>query len=74
MNITNEEPPTKQMSGPKSLFRGKIRQPISVLLTRDGHRRLAEHTKRTSLSRADLMEALLTEYGHLVPDRKDTAT
>lgn len=54
--------PTHQprLSGPKSLFRGKVRgRRLSLKLTPEGHAALAEGATRTGLSPSDYVELLL---------------
>lgn len=51
--------PTGKLSGPRSRYRGKVRRPIVVTFTPEGHAALAEGTRRTGLSRADYIESLL---------------
>ena len=54
---------SSSMTGPKSLFRGKVRRPLSVLLTPTGYAVEERVRARTGLSRGDLYEFLLTRYG-----------
>lgn len=61
--------PERKMSGPKNLFRGKVRQPISIALTKFGHRLMTRHVKRTGMSRSDYVESLLRLCGDKVPER-----
>ena len=46
-------------SGRKSLYPGKVRRPVSVVLTPDGHRLLADASNRLQLSVSDVVEALV---------------
>jgi len=57
-------------TGPKSVYRHKIRQPISITLTGKGQELLAEHTGRTGMRRSDFMETLLRDYGKIVEKPK----
>lgn len=48
-----------RLSGPRARYRGKVRTPVVVTFTPEGHAALAEGTRRTGLSRADYLELLL---------------
>jgi hypothetical protein len=51
---------TMALSGPKSVFRNKLRGlVITILLTERGHRLLRRHGRRLGVSRSDLVELLL---------------
>lgn len=56
----------KITTGPKSVYRHKIRQPISITLTGIGQKLLAENTGRTGMKRSDFVETLLRQYGEEV--------
>jgi len=49
----------RALPGRDSLFRKKVRQPVSVTLTRRHHRKLREAMKRLNLSRSDLIGLLV---------------
>lgn len=51
------------MTGPKSLYRGKVRRPLTLLLTPDGIKREERVREKTGLSRGDLYEFLLVTFG-----------
>ena len=51
------------MPGPKSLFRGKTREPLSLQLTPHGKSIEDRVMAKTGLSRGDLYELLLTRHG-----------
>ncbi len=53
----------KGLSGPRALYRRKVRSPVSVNLTPEGHAILGRTLRRTRLSRSDLFEGLLRTYG-----------
>lgn len=49
----------QRLTGPPARYRGKVRRPIVVTFTPEGHAALAEGVRRTGLSRADYLELLL---------------
>lgn len=51
--------PKRLMPGPDSLFRRKVRQPVSVTLTRRHHAKLKAAMGRLRLSRSDLIGLLI---------------
>lgn len=55
-----------RLSGPRARFRHKVRSPVSLLLTQQGHDRMQQELTRTGLSRSDYFETLLHEHGHEV--------
>jgi hypothetical protein len=48
-----------QLPGPNALFRNKIRQPVSITLTRRHHRKVNAAMERLSLSRSDVIGLLI---------------
>lgn len=54
------------ITGPRSLFRNKIRAPVSLTLTRDHHDKVNEAMKRLGLTRADLIALLVERYADTV--------
>lgn len=58
-------PKTKD-PGPASLFRGKVRKPVSVTLTLVHHRKVTKAMKRIGLSRSDLIALLIDKHAHTV--------
>ena len=52
--------------GPRALFRGKIRAPVSITLTPDHHMMVNAATVRLDLSRADLIGLLVEKYASTV--------
>src|SRR5947207_14412323 len=59
--------PTKtKRPGPPSLFRGKIRKPVSLTLTPDHHRKVRDNMQRLGLTRADLIGLLIDKYADTV--------
>ena len=57
---------TRVLPGRVSLFRGKIRQPISVTLTPDHREKALRAAKRLGLSRADLIALLIEKHADTV--------
>jgi len=58
--------------GPKSLFRGKRRAPVSLTLTPEHHSKVKENTQRLGLTRSDLVGLLIERFADVVPlPRKD---
>jgi hypothetical protein len=51
--------PKRLMPGPASLFRGKVRQPVSVTLTKRHHAKLKAAMERLALSRSDVIGLLI---------------
>lgn len=49
----------RAMPGPDSLFRKKVRQPVSITLTRQHHRKLKAAIERLGLSRSDVIGLLI---------------
>lgn len=49
----------RALPGPNSLFRNKIRQPVSITLTRRHHQKLASAMSRLNLSRSDVVGLLV---------------
>lgn len=56
----------RRFPGPRSLFRGKVRQRKSLTLTPKGHDALASAVARTLASEADTIEVLLHQFGPLL--------
>jgi hypothetical protein len=55
-----------KMSGQKSLFRGKIRAPVSITLTKEHHAKVKKAMRRLGLTRADLLALLIHRYADVV--------
>ena len=55
-----------RLSGPRSIYRHKVRSPISLTFTAAGHVKMLQELDRTGYSRSDYFEKLLTEHGHRV--------
>lgn len=51
--------PKRALSGPDALFRKKIRQPVSVTLTKRHHAKLRAAMERLDLSRSDVVGLLI---------------
>jgi hypothetical protein len=47
------------LSGPTSLFRHKVRQPVSITLTKAHHEKLRAAMERLNLSRSDVIGLLV---------------
>jgi len=56
----------KKRPGPPSLFRGKLRQPVSVTLTPQHHRKVAKAMRRLRLTRSDLIALLIDKHADTV--------
>jgi hypothetical protein len=52
-----------RLSGPRSRYRGKIRRPVVLTFTPEGHAALMDGMLRTGLSRSDYIEYLLRRAG-----------
>ena len=53
------EMPKRLMPGPDSLFRRKVRQPVSVTLTKRHHAKIRAAMERLKLSRSDVIGLLI---------------
>lgn len=53
---------TRRMRGPKSLFRNKVRAPVSLTLTQEHHRKANAAVKRLGLTRADVIGLLIAQH------------
>lgn len=60
MSRTTSKPP--RLSGPPSLFRGKVRMPISLTLQPEHHAILRRAMARLGLTRADTIGLLIHLY------------
>lgn len=56
----------KVLPGQVSLFRGKVRAPVSLTLTREHHRKVKAATRRLHLTRADVIGLLIEKYADTV--------
>lgn len=56
----------KKRPGPPSLFRGKLRKPVSVTLTPEHHRKVATAMRRLHLTRSDLVALLIDKHADTV--------
>lgn len=52
----------ERMPGPVSLFRKKIRKPVTLTLTEDHHTKVNSAMKRVELTRADTIGVLIELY------------
>jgi hypothetical protein len=64
--ITERKRESRGLPGPESLFRGKVRAPVTVTLTREHHRKVNEAVQRLKLSRADVIGLLIEKYADTV--------
>ncbi|MDO8795382.1 MAG: hypothetical protein Q7J25_12255 [Vicinamibacterales bacterium] len=60
------QPPERDLPGQKSLFRDKVRAPVSITLTREHHRKAKIAMRRLGLTRADLIGLLIDQYADKV--------
>ena len=59
----------KAMRGPVSLFRGKVRAPVTLTLTPKHHRQLDAAVQRLGVTRADVIALLVEKHADdLTPD------
>ena len=56
----------RKLPGPVSLFRGKVRKPVTLTLTPAHHRKVSKNTERLDLTRADLLGLLIEKYADTV--------
>lgn len=59
--------------GPRSLFRGKVRAPVSITLTRQHHTKVRKAMRRLGLTRADTIALLIDRYADVVTLREAPA-
>jgi hypothetical protein len=52
--------------GQKSIFRGKVRAPVSLTLTPEHHQKVEKATERLGVTRADLIGLLIEQYADRV--------
>ena len=52
--------------GPVSLFRRKVRKPVTVTLTPEHHVKVNQAMRRLKLSRADVIGVLIEQYAETV--------
>jgi hypothetical protein len=57
---------TRLMSGKNSLFRGKIRAPVTLTLTKAHHEMVKRAMKRLGLTRADLIALLIDRHADTI--------
>jgi hypothetical protein len=63
---TRRRTPTAELPGAKSLFRRKVRQPVSITLTRRHHAKVRKAMKRLGVSRSDLIALLIEQHADTV--------
>lgn len=56
----------QRLSGPASLFRHKIRRPVTLTLTAEHHRKVQAAMRRLGLTRADVIGLLIERYADVV--------
>ena len=61
----------KLLPGPVSLFRGKVRKPVSITLTPEHHAMVNAAMHRLGLSRADVIALLIEKYAPIVAPPTD---
>ena len=60
------------LPGKASLFRNKVRAPVSITLTREHHEKVRRAMRRLRLTRADLIGLLINEYADEVTLKNQT--
>jgi hypothetical protein len=58
--------PTSGIPGHVSLFRGKVRAPVSITLTQRHHDKVNANRKRLGVTRADFLALLIEKYADQV--------
>lgn len=61
-NDGKKEMKPRKMSGQRSLFRGKVRRPVTLALTPDHHEKVSRNKARLGLTRADFIALLIEKY------------
>jgi hypothetical protein len=56
----------RAISGPPALFRHKVRQPVTLTLTRKHHAKLKGAMERLELSRSDVIGLLIDQFADVV--------
>lgn len=56
----------KSLPGKASLFRKKVRAPVSITLTREHHQKVRRNMRRLGLTRADFLGLLIEKYADRV--------
>jgi len=56
----------KPKKGRRALFRGKVRAPVSITLTKRHHAQVKAAAERLGVTRADLIGLLIERYADLV--------
>lgn len=59
-------PSRVRLPGKASLFRGKVRAPVSITLTKEHHAKVRRAMRRLGLTRADLLALLIDRYADVV--------
>jgi hypothetical protein len=54
------------LPGQVSLFRGKVRRPVSITLTPTHHEKVTKATKRLGITRSDLLGLLIDQFADTV--------
>ena len=54
------------MPGPRSLFRGKVRAPVTLTLTREHHDKINVAVNRLGLTRSDVIALLIEKYADTI--------
>lgn len=58
--------PRSSLPGQVSLFRGKVRAPVSITLTPEHHEKVRRAVERLGITRADLIGLLIDRYADTV--------
>lgn len=66
-----DAPRKRKLPGRDSLFRRKVRAPMSILLTPGGHDYMAHEVERTSLSYSDHAQLAIRLGSPLIPSTRD---
>ena len=64
--MNTRAPKNTRLTGKASLFRHKVRAPVSITLTRAHHAKVNRAMKRLGLTRADLLALLIERYADVV--------
>jgi S-adenosylmethionine:diacylglycerol 3-amino-3-carboxypropyl transferase len=59
-------PSPSGLPGKASLFRHKVRAPVSITLTREHHAKVRKNMRRLGLTRADLIGLLIEKHADTV--------
>jgi hypothetical protein len=57
---------TTRLPGKASLFRNKVRAPVTITLTKGHHAKVKKAMRRLGLTRADLLGLLIEQYADTI--------